>query len=306
MARFTKAAALTIACSILPPSASSFYSGAVSRPISEVRLSCDNTVELPQPLIKVRVEGQDVCLLVDTGASDTVLDRSLLPRTETSNAGHGSEVAGKDFKLFMRRRVAVELAGLTTKLPQVAYIDLDSGLLADHISGLLSPERLNTSSSLLLDFRTHVLRVFPTTLGMQSWVREHEPAMRVEHVPVRTVHNIPFVRVHVTGHPPVWMMLDTGAKRTVLPTRYLKAAEAAPAQSGVSGQKHAYWESSEEGLTVGTISFGKHRLLLPDPTQQSFQSGRIGMDVLGDTQIGLEGHGQLREVLMFSTLHSAE
>ena len=142
---------------ILTTSVSSSTSGAVPRPPAEVRLSCESTIDLPQPLIKVRVEGQDACFLVDTGASDTVLNRSLLPRNETSNVRHGSEVAGKDFKLFTRRRVAVKLAGLTTTLPQVAYTDLDPGLLADHISGLLSPERLNISSSLLFDFRNHVL-----------------------------------------------------------------------------------------------------------------------------------------------------
>ncbi len=300
MKEFTKAAALIIACSNLTPPVNSSASHALPRSITEVRLSCDKYIDLPQPVIKVRVEGQDACLLVDTGASDTVLDRSLLPRTVTSTAGHGSEVSGQGFQLAIRKQVSLEVAGLKTKLPQVAYTNLDPGLLADNIRGLLSPERLNTSRSLLLNFRTHTLRAFSSTSEMQSWVRTHDPAMSIEHVPVRTIHNIPYVQVHVSGHPQVWMMLDTGAKRTVLPMGYLKTSEAAPApaQSGISGEKHAYMESSEANLTVGKISFGKRRLLLPDPAQQPFHSGRVGMDILGETQIGLMGHGQLREVLI--------
>ncbi len=214
-----------------------------------IDLSCRDVGGLPQPVVEATIGGVRACLMVDTGTSDAVLDRALLLDGKDPTSGSGSEAAGQSFSYQALQRVPIAIGGLRDTLPQVAYTDLDRALLEAHVQGLLSPQRLTASRALLMCPGIHSLLMFADTASMKRWIKHSEPRLTLSRVPVQMRRNVPWVRVHTVGRGSVWMILDTGAKSTVLPAGYFgeeQEASSNVSQTGIGGSAHIYTAVPEQ------------------------------------------------------------
>jgi hypothetical protein len=271
--------------------------------VNSAPLRCDGAKELmDQPVVEADIAGVHVCVIVDTGASDTVLDDTLHDPSQRLQQEGGNDVGGTAVDAELARNVPLRIGDLTATLPTVAFTKIDPGLYQEYgVQGFLSPQHLASNTAILLDLPARRLLTFEQTSDLAAWIRRTEPGARIVRVPLRRRKGNLYLSVHVGTRPPLSMLLDTGARHTVFPFGYLQPHPAAKVhmQTGFSGLPYRYLELPDQVLVIAGNSFGPVNALTPE-SRPPQESPRLGIDLLGQVQMAFPRGKKVNEVWLIS------
>lgn len=109
-----------------------------------------------QPLVAAAVQGETVLLLVDTGASETLLSRSLMRRlgVPIQPSEPGLDHVGADVPTWTCvDTLSLDIDDYRRPIANVAVIDLPPALERAGVVGVLCPQRLHSHAVVRLDLR---------------------------------------------------------------------------------------------------------------------------------------------------------
>jgi hypothetical protein len=245
--------------------------------------------------VNARLAGRSVRLIVDTGSSDVVIDRRRRD-LDTQATFHGKGDDGvHTVGITARSAVPVQIGSFRTTVSRVVFLDWDaSSSRTYHVDGVLSPERLTTTSAVLFDLVHRRLRFFATTSEMLEWIRERRGTAR--RLPVRDGEGRPLIPARAGSRGIVWVGIDTGSAQTSFPPGYFDGLTPIRRAShvGASGVGRTDAVYGTQIVVVGGIPTRLHRVMTePVPA--------VGTDVLAGYAIALP-RGRLDHLWLVRTL----
>lgn len=257
------------------------------------------------PAVEAEIAGVRSLMVVDTGATETLLARPLAERlgVALAPAPDGRDHAGRGVPTWTAGgTMALRVAGGEVGLAAAAVVDLPAALRKKGIGGILSPQTLAGSAELGLDFVGRRLRV-----GPGAALRPTGSAERVE---------VTLARVRLPGDDAallvfaarlprggdIAVMINTGAWEAELAPGGQSAAETGG--TGRGGEGRGGEGLSGKGLSGARVRGARVRartlriddIVVPLPevllrTQHAGLGGQIGMQVLRHTALAVPAGG---------------
>jgi predicted aspartyl protease len=272
-------------------------------PGASVRLSAGGHARLPFQLrgqhvwVRGRINGADsVWIVVDTGASSSVLDAAVAKQLELESAGTQQSMGAGGTQHGGRvRDVTIELDGIAIHRPTIATIDLS----AISAQGGRSMQAIVGYEL----FEACVVRFDYAAGWMDVWDRDHAPdSLGVSTVPMTLVHNHPYVEATLTlpGRAPLTgrFVIDTGSTMALAVTPEVAARESVLAafprtvglvSRGVGGEIENR-VGRARSFTLGSLTFDQPTVVVPAAGGAGRISvegslGNIGGQVLGRCRV---------------------
>jgi Aspartyl protease len=198
------------------------------------------------PLVNANVNGVRTLLILDTGASDHLLTADLCEAAgvATEPGEPGTDSTGSSVPSWQARQVTVRVGEVDFTFPDVVAIDTPPPFRRMGIGGILSPQRLQPGSPVVLDLSADHVVVFETAHDVDDWLADGYRRWRTVRLPAVDGDGTVLVEAAIDSFAPVVTMLDTGAKATY-------AAQTAVPGLGEGGVRR----STGRGVG-GTESFG--------------------------------------------------
>lgn len=244
---------------------------------------------LPVPLIQATVAGKEVLLLLDTGATHSVLGSDFVRKQGLARSGDTQGEGHIGEKVELGRLAPVDLGvGHTTRhLEDLASTDVPSAFGPLGIAGFLSPQTFFTEGCLVFDFPAGKLYVLKCGFTeARAWLASRHPGSRIadlRRVPDNEGRRL-LLSAAVAGRPPVTALLDTGGSHTEFAPEYLGVSDAAPGDTGgisVSGKAVQATSVPGQQVELGGLLFGP--MTLRSRVQKPGRQALIGMDLLRST-----------------------
>jgi hypothetical protein len=252
------------------------------------------------PAVEAEIGGVRSLMVVDTGATETLLARPLAERlgVALAPAPDGRDHAGRGVPTWTAGgTLALRVAGGEVRLAAAAVVDLPAALRKKGIGGILSPQTLAGSAQLGLDFVGRRLRV-----GPGAALRPTGSAERVE---------VTLARVRLPGDDAALLVfaarLPRGGDIAVMINTGAWEAELAPggqSASEIGGKGSGGKGLSGKGLSGARVRGARVRartlriddVVVPLPevllrAQHAGLGGQIGMQVLRHTALAVPAGG---------------
>ncbi len=233
-----------------------------------------------RPVVAAHIGGLETRMLVDTGASETLL-------TADFAAQLGLDLApaepGTDHGLHAvpswttREAIPLTLCAATFPLDHVPVIAAPASFSAAGIGGILSPQRLAPAATLSLDFGEGRMR-----LG--GAIATADGLVATELVPLHLAGDEAWLLVAEGSELPGGAMFNSGTRRCeVAPGLFPGSAPARPSGHGLSGHPVAAAPAGRHRFTLGPLRLPATAWLAsPQPAGIAMQ---IGMELLAGTQL---------------------
>ena len=241
--------------------------------------------------IRGRLNGADsVWIVVDTGASSSVLDESVARRLAIKltgeNVAHG---AGGTQRGRQAHDVTVELPGLTLRRERMGTLELGTLTQAGG-----RPMQLILGYEL---FRAAVVRFDYQRGVMDVWDADHAPPPAGASVPMTLINHHPYVdaTLHVPGRPPLKgrFVIDSGSSGALIVTPEITERDSLVSAfprtlvamgRGVGGELKNHLGRADS-FAIGGLTFVRPLVAMPDPSQGRISEvgsiGNIGGQILG-------------------------
>lgn len=252
------------------------------------------------PAVEAEIGGVRSLMVVDTGATETLLARPLAERlgVALAPAPDGRDHAGRGVPTWTAGgTLALRVAGGEVGLAAAAVVDLPAALRKKGIGGILSPQTLAGSAELGLDFVGRRLRA-----GPGAALRPTGSAERVE---------VTLARVRLPGDDAallvfaarlprggdIAVMINTGAWEAELAPGGQSAAETGGTGRGGEGRGGKGLSGARvRGARVRARTLRIDDVVVPLPevllrTQHAGLGGQIGMQVLRHTALAVPAGG---------------
>jgi hypothetical protein len=252
------------------------------------------------PAVEAEIGGVRSLMVVDTGATETLLARPLAERlgVALAPAPDGRDHAGRGVPTWTAGgTLALRVAGGEVRLAAAAVVDLPAALRKKGIGGILSPQTLAGSAQLGLDFVGRRLRV-----GPGAALRPTGSAERVE---------VTLARVRLPGDDAallvfaarlprggdIAVMINTGAWEAELAPGGQSAAETGGTGRGGEGRGGKGLSGARvRGARVRARTLRIDDIVVPLPevllrAQHAGLGGQIGMQVLRHTALAVPAGG---------------
>jgi hypothetical protein len=252
------------------------------------------------PAVEAEIGGVRSLMVVDTGATETLLARPLAERlgVALAPAPDGRDHAGRGVPTWTAGgTLALRVAGGEVGLAAAAVVDLPAALRKKGIGGILSPQTLAGSAQLGLDFVGRRLRV-----GPGAALRPTGSAERVE---------VTLARVRLPGDDAallvfaarlprggdIAVMINTGAWEAELAPGGQSAAETGGTGRGGEGRGGKGLSGARvRGARVRARTLRIDDIVVPLPevllrAQHAGLGGQIGMQVLRHTALAVPAGG---------------
>lgn len=239
-----------------------------------------------QPLVAATVEGESVLLLVDTGASETLLSRSLMRRLGASLAASepGLDHVGTDVPTWTCvEALSLEVGGYRTRIPNVAVIDIPAELERFGVVGALCPQRLHPQATLRLDLFNAGMELLDGTGTGIVPDRECEDglvAMTLPRVRVEgELSDLIVVEAAFDALPPTGIFFNTGARESEIANHdSIRLTTGAKRWVKGFGGTRARGRVVDTSLLIGN-AIVPMRNVVARPQPHGF-GGQLGMEIL--------------------------
>jgi Aspartyl protease len=240
------------------------------------------------PVVHATVRGVDTALIVDTGASHTVVDTWLLEQlgvrlveAEDTEEGH----AGERVTAYRAEAPKLAVAGLGSTAPaEVLGVKLPLVFRHLGLGGVLSPQSLASAGEhVVVDLVGRRLRIEPA-----GGTRGSRPFGEAEPCPVGTagaMSAVFLVDAQVSGHP-ARLVVDSGAAQTDLlvgskPGQALVGRSTEGSPSFTVGGRVQARRLRGARLEIGQVATTVELALMPgSSTGACPRDGHLGLDVL--------------------------
>lgn len=242
--------------------------------------------------VTVDVAGNPTKMVVDTGASDTVLFRwfaaaKKFPVSKASMQGRDS--GGKSFALTTVSVSTLSIGSHKQSVGSLPVVPTVMPLQAAGIGGMLSPQTFYDKTDVLIDFPKHALA------GGADAVEAVKTRKLIDKLPMASCADKPgkkfAIDVTVNGVKGRFY-LDTGAQRSVMTEDFAvklgKRKKTMAERQGVRGKP------SVDTLSDMKVTFGKTQIIVPIDVELSTIAcakvdGKLGGDVLSKYALLLNG-----------------
>jgi len=243
------------------------------------------------PMVDVVVAGHRTRLILDTGSTDHVITMALVL---TAGLRHepgepGTDHAGASVESWSVGDLEVVIDGVVFALHDVVAITGPTPFEGWGIGGVLSPQHLHPSASVIVDLiADRLILVDGQDADIAAWLRARtldRVALPLDRDPSEAT---PIVSAAIEPYRPVATMLNTGGRGTefaISAVPGLSGVAPADLGKGVGGDPVLGTVVAGRTLRVGDARFPVARLLVRDEIDTA--QGLIGMDVLRGTVLML-------------------
>ena len=239
------------------------------------------------PLVTGTVDGIETRLVLDTGSDVHLLTKELVDRLglDVEPGEEGTDHSGARMPSWFVQDVSLSLGEIDATLTGVVAIPAPAPFPAKGIGGILSPQHLHPTASVVIDLvHDELLLVEGPDEALVAWLRERAPSLTTLRLERDAGFATPVVDAAIRPHASIPTLLNTGGRGTEFSSDAVPGLGDGKAQrlgGGVSGADVVGSLAGSQVLEVAGHEVPVERLAVRDRMHDP--QAMVGMDVLRGT-----------------------